>query len=598
MLVVAATLLLPAAPGIGMWAEGKLPGAEAGLAEEEGRTPIEPGPEVPGVTSSRYLDRDRNRIFDDLDQRMLRNPAQEVFDVIVVLSVEPTPEKMTELKRATGGFVVTSYKDEPSDPEGKPWTLVPAFAASLTRDQIKGLAARGDVMQLEDVRAVQVTMNTARDESGVDKAKTDFGVNGDRTGALKTYTKDDIVICIVDTGIEDSHADLNEGQVIAFKDFVGGQAGAYDDNGHGSHVAGTAAGQGDESTSYRGVAHGAALVGVKVLDAQGSGTIQDVIDGMNWCKDNKSTHGIEVMSLSLGAQGCSDGTESDSQAANNAVAAGLVVTIAAGNEGPGYCTIGSPGSAANVITVGAVSDPDNAACGGYLGRGWYLADFSSRGKTADGRMKPDIVAPGVCITSTDNDGAGYVSLSGTSMATPFVAGVAALMLDANTGLTPAKVKANISAKSRDWGPNNQNAEPQSYDYGSGVIDAHTAVEAVCGCGAYNAPGNPTHYHRAEDLGATGNYDRWKLNVTSTGRSVSVTLIIPSASGTKDFDLRLYRPDGTQVATSLGTTRQETISYVPTGTGIHKVRVESYAGSGSYWLDTSASANSLTLEVDQ
>ncbi|HEV8360673.1 MAG TPA: S8 family peptidase [Candidatus Thermoplasmatota archaeon] len=600
-LVVVLALLAPAATSMGMLALSKLPDIAAPTAPGEDLAfPIAPGPEVPGITSSRWGDVDRNRLFDTLDTQLLPGHEEDVHEVIVLMNLESVSDAtVQQLKQDIGPFTVTSYKDNPWDAEGRPWTILPAFAATLTQKQILQLSARSDVQQVEPVIEVHALMGTAKDESGVDKAKTDFGVNGDRTGAVKTYTKDDIVICVIDTGIRKTHSDLNEGQVIAWKDYVNGQANAYDDNGHGSHVSGIAAGQGDYNTAYRGVAHGAALVGVKVLNSAGSGSSTNIVNGINWCKDNEATYGIEIETISIGGGTCTNGTDSMSNAVNNAVNAGLVVTIAAGNSGPGYCTVGDPGAAANAITVGAVSDPDNAACGGYKAKGWYLADFSSRGLTGDGRYKPEIAAPGVCITSvgTASD-TSYATMSGTSMATPFIAGVAALMLDADPNETPGTIKSMLMSTSRDAGPNNQASEPQSYDWGAGVVDAHTAVETAGAFANQAPPANPTIYPRTEDLAGTGNYDRWAISGVTTARSISVTLIIPSASANKDFDVRLYDPNGNQVASSLGTTRQETLSYTPATSGTFKVRVESYTGSGSYWLDMSTNGTGVTLEVDQ
>lgn len=596
-------LVAPAAAGVGLGLvtmDTKAPDLAAPLVmpEEQG-APAPRGPEVDGIRSSPYADLDRNRIFDTLDKEMEGQEGSWQRDVIVMLLEEPTPEKVTELKANLGGFVINSYKDEVTDLEGKPWTIIPAFAAVLSKDQILQLAKRPDVWQVEPVVEFFVQMNTARDETGVNKAQTDFGVTGDRSGGATTYNKDDIVACVIDTGIYGGHVDLDGGKIIGWKDFVGTGTSPYDDNGHGTHVSGTIAGTGEGNSAYRGVAQGGALVGVKVLNSLGSGSGTAIVNGINWCKDNKATYGIEIMSLSLGGGTCTSGTDSMSNAVNNAWNAGIVVTIAAGNSGPGYCTIGDPGAAANVITVGAMSDPDNAACSGYLGKGWYLASFSSRGKTGDGRMKPDVTAPGVCITSTwRTSSTAYATSSGTSMATPFIAGVVALMLDADISETPASIKSALYTSSKDWGPDNQASEPQSYDYGAGRLDAHTAVETVCGCGSYTAPGNPSHHFRAEDLAGTGKKDKYTINLASTSRSISITLIIPSASGSKDFDLRLYNPSGSQVASSLGTTRQETLSYSPSATGTYTIQVESYAGSGSYWLDVSTSATSMTMTQDQ
>lgn len=568
--------------------------------EETRAMPLEPGPEVAGVTSSRWQDRDRDRIFDELDDLIDIAPDVAIFPVIVVFNERPSESGLDEVRGDIGDFSMKSNKENPLDLEGKMWNVIPAFSADLSKAQILDLAARPDVKHIELDGLVRAFLNTATVETGVDKAVTDFGVNGDRTGAVKTYNKDDIVICVVDTGIYNGHYDLNQGQVIGWKDYVGGSVNPKDDNGHGTHVASIAAGQGDANAIYRGVAYGAALVGVKVLDADGAGFETDIVDGINFCNDNKATHGIEIMTLSLGGGTCTSGDDAMSDAVNSAWNNGLVVTVAAGNDGPAYCTVASPGSAANVITVGAMSDPKNAGCTGYKAGGWYLGDYSSRGKTGDGRMKPDLVAPGTCITAAWRTSAtAYATLSGTSMATPFVAGVAALMLDADPDLTPADIKSKLVATTDDYGPNNQVDDPQSYDYGAGNLDAHTAVESACGCGAYARPSLPTHYHRGEDLANNaGAKDKYTLHVTTTNWRIGLTLIIPSAGANKDFDLRLYKPDGTQVATSLGTTRQETISYAPGVTGDFTIQVERYSGSGSYWLDVSAGANSLTLSQDQ
>jgi serine protease AprX len=597
LLCAALVALAPAAASIAL--ELKSPDPTAPLVmPAEGSATLLRGPDLPGVQSSPYADLDRNRIFDTLDVEMADKPLDWQREVIVMLLEEPTPGKMTELKAFLGGFPITSYKDDVTDSEGKPWTVIPAFAAMLTKEQILTLSKRAEVQQIEPVVLFYTQMNTAKDETGVDKAVTDFGVNGDRSGGATTYNKDDIVACVIDTGIRNSHVDLDGGKVIGWKDYVGTSTTPYDDNGHGTHVAATIAGTGEGNSAYKGVATGAALVGVKVLNSAGSGSSTQINNGINWCKDNKATYGIEIMSLSLGGGTCTSGTDSMSTAVNNAWNAGIVVLVAAGNSGPGYCTIGDPGAAANVITVGAGSDPDNAACSGYLGKGWYLASFSSRGLTGDGRYKPDIWAPGVCITSAGtSSNTAYVTMSGTSMATPFAAGVVALMLDADPTETPASIKSILYSTSEDWGPDNQAAEPQSYDFGAGRVQAYEAVKSAGGYSG-TGPSVPNHYFVAEDLAGTGKKDRFDLQVTSTGRSISITLIIPSASGTKDFDIRLYNPSGSQVATSLGTTRQETISYTPTATGKYTVQVESYAGSGSYWIDVSAAASSFTISQDQ
>jgi serine protease AprX len=173
--------------------------------------------------------------------------------------------------------------------------------------------------------------------------------------------------------------------------------------------------------------------------------------GVEWAVDQ----GVQVINLSLGGSGSSDGQDALSLTCNAAVAQGFVVCVAAGNAGPGARTIGSPGAAADVITVGAVDREDR------------IASFSSRGPTADGRTKPDICFPGTDIVSARASGTGlgqpvnewYTAMSGTSMATPHASGLAALLLQAEPGLTPLELKQALMDTALDLGqdPNAQGA---------------------------------------------------------------------------------------------------------------------------------------------
>lgn len=250
-----------------------------------------------------------------------------------------------------------------------------------------------------------------------------------------------IVICIVDTGVDASHPDL-AGRLSITKDFTG--EGFQDNNGHGTHVAGIAAGSGAESKGkYRGVAPEATLIAAKVLKGDGSGLMSDVMSGVEWGVDN----GARVINLSLGSDGSCDGTDALSQICDAAVDAGVVVCVAAGNAGPAASTVGSPGCAFKVITVGASDRSDR------------IASFSSRGPTADGRLKPDISFPGVAIASCRARGTSmgqviddfYTAASGTSMATPHCAGAAALLLNAEPQLTPQNVKDRLMNSAKDLG---------------------------------------------------------------------------------------------------------------------------------------------------
>jgi len=521
----------------------------------------------PDIASAQsFRDIDHNRIDDALDAQLPGLAPGARVPAIVLLRGPATPEVLDALQRDAGGFTVEAT-----------WQVLGGVTAQLTPQQIRKLAGRDDVIQIEADREVHAAMSTARRWYGVDQAVSDFGVTGDRSGALKTFTRTDIVACIVDTGIDASHVDLNQGQVIAWKDYVNGRARPYDDNGHGSHVAGILAGQGDGSSVYRGVAYGTALVGVKALNSSGSGTTSSIISGVNFCVSNKATYNVRIINLSLGSAGSSDGTDALSRAVNAAADAGILAVVSAGNGGPGASTIGSPAAAAKALAVCSLVDPGKG--------GFFLSAFSSRGPTADGRTKPDICAPGERITSVKaGSGSGYTTLSGTSMAAPFVAGVAALMLDADPALTPAGLKAKLLATAQDWRSAGADTET-----GAGRLQAYNAIKSAGGF-AGTPPSAPSHYmSNAQSLARTGAVDEWNLPVTKTSYPIALTLNVPGATSAKDFDLYLTYWTGSawiQKAASETSTRQETISFTPTAAGTYRVTVRSYAGSGSYYLDSS------------
>ncbi|MBU0493763.1 MAG: S8 family peptidase [Chloroflexi bacterium] len=246
-----------------------------------------------------------------------------------------------------------------------------------------------------------------------------------------------IRIAIVDTGLDMNHPDF-AGRIGSTTDFTG--QGALDNNGHGTHVAGIAAGAG---AVYRGVAPGATIYAAKVLRGDGSGMFSDVMAGVEWAVQQNA----HVINLSLGSAGSSDGNDALSQTCDAAVGRGVVMCVAAGNAGPGPQTVGSPGASRLSITVGATDDGD------------AVASFSSRGPTADGRTKPDVCFPGVGIIAPRANGTSmghpidslYTEASGTSMATPHTAGTAALLLQAKPGLSPAQVKDLLQTTARNLG---------------------------------------------------------------------------------------------------------------------------------------------------
>lgn len=332
---------------------------------------------------------------------------------------------------------------------GHSYSVINGFSAELPAAAIQALAKNPNVYAITLDKEIQVNLNVA-----VPTVNSDDLWN-------EGYTGQGVTIAIVDTGIY-PHQDF-QNRIIGFKDFVNNKTVAYDDNGHGTHCAGIAAGNG---ATYDGPSRDANLVGVKVLNRQGSGTWSTVIAGIDWCVTNKNTYSIDIVSMSLGGTVTeSSKTDPVCAAVRNAWNAGLVVVVAAGNEGPYANTIGTPGNEPLIITVAASADNNTVAITDD-----YIASFSSRGPTAiDGWAKPDIAAPGSSITACANKSTGYVTMSGTSMATPLVAGIIGQYLEANPGATPNTVKTAVKGSGRLLSGYN------SYAQGSGLIDAYAVV---------------------------------------------------------------------------------------------------------------------------
>ena len=262
------------------------------------------------------------------------------------------------------------------------------------------------------------------------------------------YTGAGSVVAIIDTGIDSDHVGLddiddsnytNDSKVIAFYDAVntpeltnGTEIKAYDDQGHGTHCAGITAGTGAPDFLYIGVAPKAQLVGVKVLDSGGSGSFATVMAGMEWTVEKRHVFNIRAASMSLGGPGAIEWTSSEEESVNRMgnemMREGVALFIAAGNSAFS-AQIGTPGSAEDVITVGA------------LDKNTAIAVYSSQGPTEEGRVKPNIAFVGSSVMAPDfNTGDGYTSKSGTSMATPGAAGLAALMYQANPDLSPFDIR--------------------------------------------------------------------------------------------------------------------------------------------------------------
>lgn len=202
----------------------------------------------------------------------------------------------------------------------------------------------------------------------------------------------------------------------------------YDDNGHGTHVAGIMCGNGFSSGGkVTGAAPKSDLIAVKAVESSGEGSALKILIAMQWIYDNRKKYNIRVLNLSLGAEP-QKGNDPLRLGAEALHRAGITVIASAGNSGPSKSTVKSPGISPKIITVGGATQSDN---------GWFAAPFSSRGAVKS--KKPDLIAPAIDIYSADPDG-GYKPISGTSMAAPYVAGYCALILQAHPLYSPDKIK--------------------------------------------------------------------------------------------------------------------------------------------------------------
>jgi serine protease AprX len=462
--------------------------------------------------------------------------------------------------------------------------LIGGFSATLTDGQVRSLAHRPGV-RVEPVTTVHVTDDGTSHDFGVNAARVDRpGLDGTGVG-----------ICVVDTGVDPNHEQIAP-RTVTFHDFIGSATTAYDDHGHGTHVTSIAAGDGTGGSSaatFRGVAPAASLYAAKVLDSSGSGPNDVVVAGVQWCA---SQPGVRVISMSLGDPDlAADGLDALSQAVNAAAAGGDVVVVAAGNSGDLPGTINSPGAATGAITVGAVSDYSSPAGTDRHDDGIWLAPFSSRDPTTDGRLKPDLSAPGVSVRSAQaGTTSGYVTLSGTSMATPFVAGTVVLGLQANSAATPAQVKAALAQSALDAG-----APGADNEYGAGYVDVRAFVDTLTSTATARHTDFPV---QQVANGTVPNYGSTDVPIVvpadGVGVPLAVSLVINGQpkcyygcliiEWSPDLDMQLLNPGGAVVADSrcaldglmCATGRQETIGYVPTAAGTYTLHVWADTGSNN------------------
>ncbi|GAA1363136.1 S8 family serine peptidase [Streptomyces beijiangensis] len=296
------------------------------------------------------------------------------------------------------------------------------------------------------------------------RVKADMAESNAQIGTPEAWeaglTGKGVKVAVLDTGFDATHPDLAS-RVTESKSFIAGEDVAADGNGHGTHVTSTVGGSGAASDGKeQGVAPGATLAVGKVLSNAGEGSESEIIAGMEWAaKDIKA----KIVSMSLGSTEASDGTDPMAAAVNTlSQETGTLFVIAAGNVGA-PTSIGSPGAADSALTIGAVDSADQPAY------------FTSQGpRLGDNALKPDLSAPGVGILAARSSyvaGTGsYTTMSGTSMATPHVAGVAALLAEKHPDWTGAQLKDGLMSTSKQL-------DDSVYTLGTGRVSVPDAIDA-------------------------------------------------------------------------------------------------------------------------
>ena len=417
-----------------------------------------------------YNDTDGNRI-DDLIDHYIRVGSRERFDIFVNYDERIESRHLLELKTLDlYPAYVSSYIN----------TLIIEGAPPSRFDSILGLE---DVIGIENAPLFHPFLSTS--------------VRAIRARASEEYssavwselglTGENVNIAIIDSGVDDTvHAGLR-GKFIRGIDttspFGSVERNPDDGVGHGTHCAGIIMGTGSGGDNI-GVAPNASLVDCKVGDTAtlGSATAVNFMEGLEWVRDNAERFNISVLSISMGTEYSTDGTDAPASLANEVVDAGVTVVVAIGNDDNGHNanTVSSPGSADKVITVGAIHDKNSVTRNDDS-----IAGYSQQGPRPNDRdndpmdeLKPDLVAPGTDIESCMHNTLGsYIAFSGTSMATPHVSGVAALMKQAYPSLPPADIKDILRRSAEKKGASSLAQLDEKYNtlYGWGMMDAYGAV---------------------------------------------------------------------------------------------------------------------------
>jgi serine protease AprX len=434
---------------------------------------VRPGPAKKSGMPGAHV---KNYQLDDALETLSTDRNGSVNTSRVIVELKPGAQLPNEFKNYARRFAVGGSNSGGFDHN---LDLINGLVLELPNNLLKKLASKGEVFRVHLDRPTKSHVYRTSVTVGARTVQESLG-----------YTGKGISIAVIDSGITTWHDDLTNKtttvfpygnqRVRKFVDFVNGRALPYDDNGHGTHVAGIIAGNGYDSIPGNGsaatgtkigIAPDANIIALKVLDAHGTGTISNIIAALNWVAVNATTYNIKVVNMSIGA-GVYESYWTDplTLAAKKITDKGITVVAAAGNLGKDaqgklqYGAITAPGNAPWVLTVGASST------NGTLTRNDdTMAAYSSSGPTMiDFDSKPDLVAPGTGTVSLAAPGSyfyalkaaslvdgkinlgskPYLTLSGTSMSAPVVAGTVALMLQANPTLTPNLIKAILQYTSQ------------------------------------------------------------------------------------------------------------------------------------------------------
>src|SRR3989344_855276 len=363
------------------------------------------------------------------------------------------------------------YADALGAKEIKTFKKAKLLSAKITKEKLERIASKKGVLSVWPDDPVLPFLDDALPQHSIPSAW--------QSG----FTGKGVKIAIIDSGIDATHPMLS-GKVIASQDFTG-EGTANDFYGHGTHVAGIAAGTNANGALYNGASPDALLLNARVLNSQGVGTTSGVIAGINWALDPDSNpatdDAADIINLSLGTTS-SDPEHPLNKAVEAAADAGIIVIAAAGNCGDaasGSCGtfkgVTAPGNSPRAITVGAVDESNVPAA---------FSSHQTFTSTTGTYIKPDVVAAGTNVNSSYIANS-YRSLSGTSMSTPIVSGFAALLLESNPSLTPQQVKELIESSAIDLG-----AAGKDEQYGAGVLDASSLFKSSI----YSEPASITAFY--------------------------------------------------------------------------------------------------------